>query len=332
MMFAAAAAACALQVFSPAGTPRSAPVRGPALVLSGAGLSGMPYPRVLAWIDAHVDRGANARGGNLLILAASGGRDYSDDFYRNSRLASVREITIPPCARRSDVDRAAAYVRDAQIVLFAGGDQANYVRWKGSRLIQAIRALYRRGGIVGGGSAGLAIQGQYVYDSVAADRVLPDDQNVDTKDAVRNPFEPAISFTTGFFDWPPLRDSITDTHFARRDRFGRLAAFMARLRAAYGVAVDEDAALLFEPDGRATLVQRARESGGYVPRGAYILSDGAALRLRAGVPLLYRVRVLHLTLNGATYDFRTHRGSGNSYTIVVDGARHPPYSHNPYEP
>ncbi|HZT11174.1 MAG TPA: hypothetical protein VFA29_00090 [Candidatus Baltobacteraceae bacterium] len=329
-MIFAAAAACALQVFSPAGTPRSAPVRGPALVLSGAGLSGMSYPKVLAWIDAHVDRGANARGGNLLILSASGGKDYSDDFYRNSRLASVREITIPPCARRSEVDRAAAYVTDAQIVLFAGGDQANYVRWKGSRLIQAIRTLYRRGGIVGGGSAGLAIQGEYVYDSVAADRVLPDDENVDTKDAVRNPFEPAISFTTGFFDWPALRRSITDTHFARRDRFGRLAAFMARLGARYGVAVDEDAALLVEPDGRARLVQRAKEAGGYVPRGAYILSNGASVRLRPGVPLLYRVDVLHLTREGAAYDFRTHTGTGIKYTVVVDGARTPPYSRTPY--
>ncbi len=85
-------------------------------------------------------------------------------------------------------------VDKADAVYFAGGDQANYVIWKGSALIDAVKRVYARGGVVGGGSAGLAIQGAVVYDSVAGDRL-----NVEThtKDAVNNPLEPRISFTTG---------------------------------------------------------------------------------------------------------------------------------------
>ena len=37
-------------------------------------------------------------------------------------------------------------------------------------------------------------------------------------------------FSPGFLDLPLMNDIITDSHFAQRDRMGRLLAFMARLR------------------------------------------------------------------------------------------------------
>ena len=326
--------ACAATIFSPAGAHAATSMAGgPGLVLSGAGLSGMPHAPVFAWIRAHFPGAENARAGNVVILKASGARDYSDDFYREGRFASVQEILIPPCAPAAQADRAAKYVDGADVVLFAGGDQANYVKWKGTKLVAAVRRLYARGGIEGGGSAGLAIQGAVVYDSVAADRILPDDEEVHTADAVANPFEPAISFTTGFFDWPPMRDTIADTHFARRDRFGRLAAFMARAlhgglvsaSRIFGVAVDEDAVLLVDKKGKATLYQRAREENGYVPRGAWIL-EGAATRLLPGHALRYTVKVTHLRSNGDTYDLWNKRGGDAPYTVTVDGRRKPVYS------
>jgi cyanophycinase-like exopeptidase len=306
------------------------------LLLAGGGLSQLSGGKSLRWVRAHVAGPANVRGGNLLILKASGGRDYSEQFYQLARFASVREILIPPCASRAQVDSVAAAVNAADFVLFAGGDQANYAAWKGSRLVQAVRDVYARGGIAGGGSAGLAIQGQVVFDSVAADRVLADG-SVKTADAVRNPYEPAISFTTGFFEWPPLRDAITDTHFARRDRFGRLTAFMARSLqdglvagpAIYGVAVDEGATLLVDSHGIATLVQPSRKPDGYAPQGAYILR-GVKTPVMHGKPLRYTVRVTHIARSGETYDLLHKRGSGASYTVTVNGAASHIYSRNPY--
>jgi cyanophycinase-like exopeptidase len=293
----------------------------------------MPHAPVFTWLRAHFIAPAGARAGNLVILKASGGRDYSDDFYREGRFASVREVLIPPCASRSQADRAVPYVERADIVLFAGGDQANYVRWKGSELIAAVKRVYARGGIEGGGSAGLAIQGAVVYDSVAADRILPDDEEVHTKDAVRDPMERAISFTTNFFAWPALANAITDTHFARRDRFGRLAAFMARALQErlvsgdriYGVAVDEDAVLLVDRSGVATLYQRAREEDGYAPRGAWILLGRRSRPLRPGSPLSYTVEVTHLEHNGARYNLVAKEGGVRSYRVTVKGSRVPFY-------
>lgn len=332
---------CAPTVFAPAGRyARAHLTGGPGLVLSGGGLMGMPYAQVLPWMRERIAAPRGARAGNLLILKASGGRDYSDLFYKNSRFASIQEILIPPCASRAAVDAVARYVDRADAVLFAGGDQSHYTAWKGSKLIQAVRDVYARGGIVGGGSAGLAIQGQVVFDSAAADRILPDDRDVATPDAVANPYEPAISFTTDFFHWPPLAGAITDTHFARRDRFGRLAAFMARsLRDrllpgphAYGVAVDEGAALLVDSRGIATLVERGREDDGYVPKGAYILQMGSAGRIAPGKPLLAVVHVTHLKKPGARYDLVAKQGAGTRYTVRVNGTeRRHPYSRNPYD-
>lgn len=336
---ASSAASCRPTVFKPAGTWGAHSLRGgPGLVLSGGGLSGMPYETVLPWLRAHVDAASGARAGNLLILKASDNeRYYSDRFYKAAQLQSVREIFIPPCASRADVNAMAAYVDKSDFVLFAGGDQAHYAAWKGSALIDAVRRVYRRGGIVGGGSAGLAIQGEVVFDSVAADKILPEDQDVATPDAVRNPYERAISFTTGFFDWPPMRDTITDTHFARRDRFGRLAAFMARIlrdrlvgsNVVYGVAVDEDAVLLVNGSGVATVVQRPRETDGYVPKGAYIVRGSPDSALVPGRPLRYTVRVLHL-VNGQHFNLLRKGGNGTWYSVTVSAARKPFYSRNPY--
>lgn len=313
-------------------------VTQPGLVLSGGGLSGMPYRAVLAWIRGRIQAPQGSRAGNLLILKASGARDYSDTFYAHSKLRAVREILVPPCARKQDVDRLAPYAQAADAVLFAGGDQAHYVVWKNTKLIKAIRDAYARGAVIGGGSAGLAIQGEVVFDSVAADRVLPDDEDVATPDAVRNPYEPAISFTTGFFAWPPLRASITDTHFARRNRFGRLASFMARALkdglvrgpVIYGVAVDEGAALLVGRNGDSTLVERARESDGYVPRGAYFLEGNRSGRVLPRTPLRYTVTVTHITAPGSRYNVLRHTGEGRRYSVTVDGKHAAIYSPEPY--
>ncbi|MBV9271845.1 MAG: hypothetical protein JO165_12175, partial [Candidatus Eremiobacteraeota bacterium] len=133
---------CTLTVFAPAGTYAPSKLTGkPGLVLSGGGLSQMPHQPVFAFIHERIVAPSTARAGNLVILKASGARDYSDDFHKQSRFASIQEILIPPCAPRSDVEKAAPYVDKADAVLFAGGDQANYVKWKGSRLVASVRRL-----------------------------------------------------------------------------------------------------------------------------------------------------------------------------------------------
>jgi cyanophycinase-like exopeptidase len=281
--------------------------------------------------------GKATRGGNVLILRATGTDDYDPYALQTARFASARTLLVPACTPRAQVDALAKYADAADAVFFSGGDQAHYAAWKGSALISAVRRAYARGGVVGGTSAGLAIQGAVVYDSVAADRVLAADAEVRSPDATKNPYEPAISFTTGLFRYPPLTAVITDTHFAKRDRFGRLAAFMARAlrdglirgNRVYGVAVDERSALVVDRHGVATLLENPY-AGGYRTRGAYIITGGRAARIAPGKPLLYTVHVVHLSRSGQRFNLYTKHGDGRRYDVTVDGSRSSIYSRDPY--
>ncbi len=216
----------------------------------------------------------------------------------------------------------------AEGVFFAGGDQADYVAWKATPLMAAVSAVYARGGVIGGTSAGCSIQGPYVYDSVADDAANADD--VATADAVANPYEGIISFTRGMLTWPTLGGVITDPHFVVRDWLGRLMAFVARQYAdgvapatgMLGVGIDEENALLVNRTGKATLVQQAGATG-----GAYLLApSGPATQCVSGEPLLYSgVQVTRLGA-GDTYDFAARCGSGTTYAVSVDGSQAQPYT------
>ncbi len=323
--------ACTPTVFPISGTHDPHSVRrGPGLLLSGAGLLGVPVSAV-QWLRSHLG-GATGRAGNVVILSASGGREDEDALYRDARFASVQEIFIPPCADSEAVDAMATYVNGADAVLFAGGDQANYARWKGSALIRAVQAVYAHGGFVGGGSAGLAIQGALGYDSVAADRLHPgdDDYAVTTQNALHNPFEPEISFAS-LFAWPALGNTITDTHFGVRNRFGRLVAFLARIvhdklgpTPYYGLGVDEGSVVLVGPDGTATVRKKPQS------RGAYLIRLDGQVVMRAASPLRTIVDVAHIGRDGEPFDL-LHKRPGVPWTRVqVDGAQAPFYRPDPY--
>lgn len=313
-------------IYTP-GTKRT----GPGLMLAGGGAESSMPESALRWMSGHLGATETKRAGNVVILRASDGRETTDQFYTGGRFAYVEEILLAPCASRADVDSIAAHVERADAVFFSGGDQSHYAAWKGSKLLAAVRRLYARGGLVGGGSAGLAIQGALGYDSVAADRLHPgdDDYAVTTSNAVPDPLEPEISFTA-LFDWPPLRDTITDTHFHERNRFGRTVAFLARIlhdglgkAPYYSLAVDRGSVVLVEPDGTALL----RTTPGST--GAYLIRLDAPVALTPGTPLRATVRVAHIARDGERFDLARKRPGVAWHTIAVDGT-HAPFYADPY--
>ncbi len=326
----AAPTPCTATVFPLAGRIAPTRRRGPGLLLSGGGVESMPDIG-LAWMRAHFGTSARGRAGNVVVLRASGGREYTDRFYRVGRFASVREILLPPCLSRTAVAASAVgALGRADAVIFAGGDQANYARWTGGDLLRAVKAVYARGGIVGGGSAGLAIQGAFAYDSVAADRLHADDFTVHTRDAVANPLEAEISFSK-LFAWPPLRRTMTDTHFVERDRFGRTVAFLARAAhdglatpPLYALGVDRGSVVLVEPNGMAT-VRIAPKSG-----GAYLVRMSKPPVLVLGQPLRTEVEAVHFGRDGARFDLARKAPNAHWRRVMVDGARIPPYDRDPY--
>jgi cyanophycinase-like exopeptidase len=324
-------ASCRPVAFAPDGMPSSAHVvRGPGLVLEGSGALSSPTA-ALTWLRAHMGASRKGRAGNVVVLRASSARDYTDSFYAIGRFAWVQEILIPPCATRAQVDAMARYVDLADVVYFAGGDQSHYAAWKGSKLIAAVTRVYARGGFVGGGSAGLAIQGDLGYDSVAADRLHPGDDAYEVRSpaAAAHPLMPEISFTH-LFSWPALHDTITDTHFAVRNRFGRLVTFIARIvhdglgpAPYYGLAVDQGSEVLVEPDGTAIVRTDGKSVGAFLVRGG-------PTTIVPGKALHYTVWVAHLAHDGQRFDLLHHRPGVRWVPVTVDGAAKPIYSRDPY--
>jgi len=104
--------------------------------------------------------------------------------------------------------------------------------------------VFRRGGVVGGTSAGEAILGDVVFDAQRT--------SVSPRTALRDPTNAGITLTDDFLGLG--ENFICDSHFFERGRLGRLPAFMAfyketRQREIVGVGVDYNTALAISPDG-----------------------------------------------------------------------------------
>lgn len=312
-----------LTVYPPVGAPSDGTVmpKGPGLVLMGGGPD---VDDAFVWAHDVLAGSASGDGGDVVVLRATGTNAYDAYLAGLAKFHSVRTLLLPPPSTAADLAIAATYVDKAEMVFFAGGNQADYVRWKGSPLMTAVRGVYARGGVVGGTSAGCTIEGPLVFDAIAAGG-----KSVQSSDALSDPFEAPLSFTRDLFAWPSLAHVVTDPHFHERDRFGRLATFMARQFAdgavtdeVIGVGIDEGNALVIDAAGRATLKQQTSGKG-----AAFVVRGGTPDIVKSGEPLLYRdLSVERLDVAGRQYDFAKKCGTGTLYRVDVDGAASTPTS------
>lgn len=247
---------------------------------------------------------------DVVVLRASGAEGYNGFLMSLDGVDSVVTLVITDrdSANRPDV---AQQVHDAEIVFFAGGDQCNYVRWiKGTRTGEAVKAVYRRGGGVGGTSAGLAIQSDVIYDACPS-------QSAQSKDVLADPFSVDVSLSRGFFTWPILRGTISDTHFKQRDRMGRLLVFIARAihdgsgKSFLGIGISERTSLLVSRDGTARVLG---EGPVYL-----VLGDHQPEICERGKPLTYRGYKEWVLRSGETVDLARRPRSGYRLLDVVEG-------------
>ena len=311
-----------LTVYPRVGSPNddTTPPRGPGSILMGGGVD---VDAAFVWMHDTITGASATRGGDVVVVRASGDNAYDAYVYGLASFNSVQTLLIPPQAGGADLAFAAGIVSRAEAVFFAGGNQASYVAWKSSPLMVAVQHAYERGAVIGGTSAGCAIMGPLVYDAIAAGGT-----NVQTADAIADPYEHALSFTRGMLRFPSLAGLIADPHFQNRDRMGRLATFMARQIAdgaastMVGVGVDEGNALVVDGSGHARLLQQRAASG-----AAFIVRGGAAEQCTAAKPLVYRgLSVMRLDADGQTYDLTRACGDGTTYSLGVFGDAPPPYA------
>jgi cyanophycinase len=264
---------------------------------------------------------ARGGGGDFLILRATDHDDYNAYVQKLCHVNSVATLVLSSRAAATDPE-AGKIISRASALFISGGDQANYINfWMGTPVQAALNEAIRRGVPIGGTSAGLAVLGEWAY-SAQGDK--PDDPNLDSKTALQNAFHPRITLVHGFLNIPVLKGTITDSHFAKRDRMGRLLVFVARINepdgkprptagepAVRGIGVDEGAAVLLEPDGNANVVGRGR--------GAYFVDriDNASF----GGDAMHRFQLpgvtVHKVAPGQEFNLRTWSGDSITYTLSV---------------
>jgi cyanophycinase len=144
-------------------------------------------------------------------------------------------------ARRAADDEALAHqVAGAGGVFFVGGDQGRitaalrHADGTNTRILDAVWALYRRGGVVAGTSAGAAIMSSTMF--YDAQEVLPTLQEGvhDGKDIA-----PGLGFIG--------TDVFIDQHLIVRGRFARMLPVMLARGYKLGLGVDENTAMVVDP-------------------------------------------------------------------------------------
>jgi len=260
-----------------------------------------------------------ANGGDFLVIRATGTDAYNPYVKRLCKLNSVATLIIPTKQAAEDpfVARAIAH---ASALFIAGGDQANYINfWMGTPVQAALNDAIRRGVPIGGTSAGLAVLGEFAY---TAQGDTPDGPDLDSKTALADPYSLRVALVHGFLDIPVLRNLVTDSHFAKRDRMGRLLVFLARLNEpggypgavtlgfVRGIGVDEGAAVLVGTNGKATVVGHAN---------AYFLQpSGPPSELRPHTPLSFTKIDVQRVAPGQEFSLSNWLGKSERYTLSAD--------------
>ncbi|MEY4891189.1 MAG: hypothetical protein RIQ75_2319 [Pseudomonadota bacterium] len=288
--------------------PTPAPVSGGLLLMGG----GDRNVDALKWF---IEKAGH---GHIVILRASQSTSIADELYKDIGGIASAETFVFSNRKAAYNPKMLARLRRADGIFISGGDQARYVRfWKGTPVAEALDAHVAAGKPLAGTSAGLAMQGEYLYGAM-------DDGSITSAEALADPLGPANTIETDFVHFPLLKGVITDTHFKERNRLGRLFAFLAKAEAMrpkgapalFGLGVDESAALAVEPDGSARIYATAPDGGAWLVRG------GFSEPVQLGAPLkLSRVEVTGIGLSSRLHlpEGRVENPAFVRFYAVADG-------------
>jgi cyanophycinase-like exopeptidase len=189
-------------------------------------------------------------GGDILVLRATGSDGYNDYLYTDLGV-NVNSVETIVChnALASQEQYVLDKIKKAEAIWFAGGDQWTYISyWRNTPVDSLInKGITERNLVIGGTSAGMAIQGGYYFSA--------QNGTVTSSTALANPYAGTVTVSNEPFlsNWQ-LSNVITDTHYDNPDRKGRHVVFLSRIlkdgqQIAKGIACDEYTAVCIPPNG-----------------------------------------------------------------------------------
>jgi cyanophycinase len=253
-----------------------------------------------------------ANGGDFLILRANTEDDYAQQVNKEMQaICPLNSVATIVFDNREDSDdpKLISIIAQAESIFIAGGDQSNYVRfWQDTPVQDALNRHVAEGKPIGGSSAGLAILGEFSFSAMI--------DTIHSPEALADPFGNKVTLSRDFLQIPLLRSIITDTHFVKRDRMGRLLVFLARIlqdgwaTRVRAIAVEENTALLLDRDGAARIA-------GVGP--VYFLEASIPPEIcRRKMPLRMGGIAVHRAPSGASFNLQDWKGDGgDDYALSV---------------
>jgi cyanophycinase len=184
-------------------------------------------------------------------------------------------------------------VKKASGVYFTGGDQNRLTAvLLGTKLLGEIRAVYERGGVIGGTSAGAAVMSRVMI--IGDERRYP---GVEDSKAFQTIQSSNVMTAEGF----GFTDkAIVDQHFLRKYRHNRLISLVLENPALPGIGIDESTALIIYPDD---ICEVAGESSVVI----YDASHADNIMTGGNGHLSAENLAVHILADGGRYDLKSRR-------------------------
>lgn len=172
---------------------------------------------------------------------------------------------------------------DAHTVFFSGGDQLKVTsKIGGTPVMEKIKDIYRKGGVVAGTSAGAAIMGEMMLVGSSGEEI-------------HKVGDWHMAPGLGFVD-----DMIVDQHFAQRGRIGRLLGAVAQNPGILGIGIDEDTAIVVKDDSFRVIGANAA----YVIDGRFVTSTNVSEAAAKETMSVHGIQI-HILANKETFILST---------------------------
>lgn len=201
-------------------------VRSGALVIVGGGT----LPREITQKFIELAGGPDAP---IVVLPIAAGDTLSGDTSNDTRLfdrAGAKNVKSLRARTRAEIDDPAFLesLKKANGVWFGGGRQWRFVDAYADTPVEGLlRDVLKRGGVIGGSSAGASIQGQY----------MPRGSALGNEEMMAEGYERGLGFLPG---------AAIDQHFTQRKRHGDMTALMRQYPQLLGIGIDEATALVVQ--------------------------------------------------------------------------------------
>jgi cyanophycinase len=192
------------------------------LVIIGGG--GMPAGLIGRFVEM-----AGGKKARIVVLpTAMPGTITRDRITEAFRKAGAEKVTLLPGRTLTDVEseKSLAALKEATGIWFGGGRQWRFIdAYEGTKVVPLMFDVLKRGGVIGGSSAGATIQGDYLCRGGFFNNF----------DIMYEGYERGLAFLPGV---------AIDQHFAQRKRFADMTVLRKTLPQYLGIGLDEATAII----------------------------------------------------------------------------------------